>query len=61
MPKLIIRGEDDRNSPLSDTQRPAKLIRNVELKIYSGVSLGLTAVDKDRFNKDLLAFPHSLS
>jgi non-heme chloroperoxidase len=61
VPTLIIHGEDDQYVPVADARRSAKLIRNAELKIYAGAPHGLTVVDKDRFNKDLLTFAQRLS
>jgi pimeloyl-ACP methyl ester carboxylesterase len=60
MPTLIIHGDDDQVVSLDRNARAtAQSIRGSELKIYEGGSHGLILADRERFNRDLLAFARS--
>jgi non-heme chloroperoxidase len=62
IPTLVVHGDDDRVVPIDATGRKtARLVRGAQLKVYEGGSHGIAMVreDKDRFNRDLLAFLNS--
>jgi non-heme chloroperoxidase len=57
VPTLIMHGEDDQIVPIDASARmSAQLVPNSNLKIYRGLSHGMTTIDADRINRDLLAF-----
>jgi non-heme chloroperoxidase len=57
VPTLIIQGDDDQIVPFADSgQLQAKLIKGAELKVYKGAPHGLCTTEKDKVNRDLLAF-----
>jgi len=57
VPTLIIHGDADQVVSLDRNARTtAQAIRGSELKIYEGGSHGLILSDRERFNRDLLAF-----
>jgi non-heme chloroperoxidase len=57
IPTLIIHGDDDQVVPIGAAgQASAKLVKNAELRVYSGAPHGLTDTHKDKLNADLLAF-----
>jgi non-heme chloroperoxidase len=61
MPTLLIHGDDDQIVPIEVTaKRVAKIVKQVELKVYPGGAHGLPAVAKDKINADLLAFAQSI-
>jgi len=60
VPTLIIHGDDDQIVPIgASALLSAKLVREVELKIYPGGSHSLGDTSKDQLNADLLAFVQS--
>jgi non-heme chloroperoxidase len=57
MPTLLVHGDADTTAPLASTARKtARAIPESELKVYQGAAHGLFITEKDRFNRDLLAF-----
>ncbi|MNF13159.1 Non-heme chloroperoxidase [compost metagenome] len=59
-PTLLVHGDDDQIVPIAASAlKAAKLIRQVELKVYPGASHGLAQTDPEQFNADLLAFIQS--
>jgi non-heme chloroperoxidase len=57
IPTLIVHGDDDQIVPIAaSAMLSAKIIKNAKLKVYPGGSHGLTSVQKDQYNADLLAF-----
>jgi non-heme chloroperoxidase len=57
IPTLVIHGDDDQIVPLSvGGARSSKMIKGAVLKVYKGASHGLTAINKDQLNADLLEF-----
>ena len=57
VPTLILHGDDDQIVPIADSAMlSAKLIKDVELKIYKGAPHGMCTTEKDKVNQDLLAF-----
>jgi non-heme chloroperoxidase len=57
VPTLVIHGDDDQIVPIgASAMLSSKIIKNATLKIYPGGSHGLTAIQKDQVNADLLAF-----
>jgi non-heme chloroperoxidase len=60
LPTLIVHGDDDALSSLEGNGRAtAQLIPGSRLEIYPGGPHGLILTDRDRFNRDLLAFVQS--
>jgi non-heme chloroperoxidase len=60
VPTLIIHGDDDQIVPIgASAVRSSKIVRNAELKVYSGAPHGLATIHKDQLNRDLLAFIES--
>ncbi|MBH0777208.1 alpha/beta fold hydrolase [Nocardia bovistercoris] len=62
IPTLVVHGDDDQIVPIDATARKsAALIPDATLTVYEGGSHGIALVpgDKERFNKDLLAFLRS--
>jgi non-heme chloroperoxidase len=59
VPTLIIHGDDDQIVPIvAAGKKSVGLVKDAELRVYSGAPHGLMAVPpfKDRFDKDLLEF-----
>ncbi len=57
VPTLIVHGDDDQIVPIgASALLSSKLVPNARLKVYPGGSHGLSAVQQDEFNADLLAF-----
>jgi non-heme chloroperoxidase len=57
VPTLIIHGDDDQIVPIgASALKSARIVPQATLTIYPGAGHGLMAVQKDRFNADLLAF-----
>jgi pimeloyl-ACP methyl ester carboxylesterase len=57
IPTLVIHGDSDVTVPISQSGRlTAALIPDAELKEYEGAPHALMFTDKDRLNRDLLAF-----
>jgi non-heme chloroperoxidase len=57
VPTLIVHGDDDQIVPIgAAAMLSSKLVKGATLKVYPGASHGLTAVNRDMFNADLLAF-----
>src|SRR5271170_1385068 len=60
VPTLFMHGEDDQIVPYGDASvLAAKLAQNGVLKIYPGLSHGMTIVDAETINADLRAFIRS--
>ena len=54
---MIIHGDDDQIVPISaSAMLSSKIIKNAALKIYPGGPHGLTTIQKDGVNEDLLTF-----
>jgi non-heme chloroperoxidase len=50
-------GDDDQIVPIgASASLSAKLVKNAQLKVYSGGSHGMCTTQKDEVNADLLAF-----
>ncbi len=57
VPTLIIHGDKDKTVPIEATgDQSAKLIKGASYKIYEGAPHGLWFTEKDKLNRDLLAF-----
>ena len=57
VPTLILHGDDDQIVPFENSApKSAKLIRDAELKVYSGAPHGICSTLKERVNADLLEF-----
>jgi len=57
VPTLVIHGTEDKTVPIDATGRAVKAaVPSVVLKEYEGQPHGLFVTDKDRLNRDLLAF-----
>jgi non-heme chloroperoxidase len=57
VPTLILHGDDDQIVPIADSAiLSAKIVKNAELKIYKGAPHGMCTTEKDKVNRDLLAF-----
>jgi non-heme chloroperoxidase len=57
VPTLILHGDDDQIVPIADSAMlSVKLVKNAELKIYKGAPHGMCTTEKNRVNRDLLAF-----
>ncbi len=60
VPTLIIHGEKDQTVPIGiSSEKSAQLIPDCRYVIYEGSPHGLFYTDKDRLNKDLVAFLNS--
>jgi non-heme chloroperoxidase len=60
VPTLIIHGDDDQIVPFADAAgKSSKIVKDAQLKVYSGAPHGLTSTLKDQFQADLLAFVKS--
>jgi non-heme chloroperoxidase len=57
VPTLIIHGDDDQIVPIADSALLAsKMIPGARLVVYEGGAHGICTTEKDRVNRDLLAF-----
>jgi non-heme chloroperoxidase len=57
VPTLILHGDDDQIVPIgASAMRSSKIIKNAKLVVYKGGSHGICTTEKDRVNRDLLAF-----
>ena len=57
MPTLILHGDDDQIVPIgASAMLSSKLVRDAQLKIYTGAPHGMCTTLKDRVNADLLDF-----
>jgi non-heme chloroperoxidase len=57
VPTLIIHGDDDQIVPIGPSALlAAKIVGQSTLKVYEGASHGLTTINRDRLNSDLLEF-----
>ena len=57
VPTLILHGDDDQIVPIDNSARKtAKLVPHAKLVVYKGSGHGMCQVEKDRVNRDLLAF-----
>ncbi|WP_164018878.1 alpha/beta fold hydrolase [Pyxidicoccus trucidator] len=57
VPTLVMHGDDDQIVPIEGGGKlTATLVKGAKLKVYPGFSHGMTAVNKDVINADLLAF-----
>lgn len=57
VPTLIIHGDDDQIVPIgASALLAAKIVKQATLKVYKGAGHGLTIINKDRLNADLLEF-----
>lgn len=60
VPTLIVHGGSDATVPVEKSgSLAAKLVPDAELKIYDGAPHGLTYTERDRLNRDLVAFARS--
>lgn len=60
VPTLVLHGDDDQIVPIgASAHATVKIVKDAVLKVYEGGSHGLTAVEQDRFNGDLLDFIES--
>ena len=56
-PTLFIHGDDDQIVPIgAAAKRAVELVEGATLSIYAGGAHGLTVIEQDRFNAELLAF-----
>jgi len=56
-PTLFIHGDDDQIVPFVAAAKIAsKIVKNAQLKVYSGAPHGLMVTHRDQFNKDVLQF-----
>jgi non-heme chloroperoxidase len=57
VPTLILHGDDDQIVPIgSAALMSSKIVKNAELKVYSGFPHGMPITHADQINADLLAF-----
>lgn len=57
VPTLVIHGDDDQIVPIGAAGlMSAKIVKNAELKVYTGGAHGICSTEKDRINADLLGF-----
>jgi len=60
VPTLILHGDDDQIVPIAASAMvSATLVKGSTLKVYPGLSNGMSTVNKDQINTDLLAFIRS--
>src|SRR5712664_1293312 len=60
VPTLILHGDDDQIVPIAASAMvSATLVKGSTLKVYPGFSNGMSTVNKDQINADLLAFVKS--
>jgi non-heme chloroperoxidase len=61
IPTLLMHGEDDQIVPIGiSSRKSAKLVKDVREIYYPGMPHGLTAINQDQVNADLLAFLNSV-
>jgi len=59
-PTLVLHGDDDQIVPIGAAAlSTVKIVKQAVLKVYEGGSHGLTVIEQDRFNADLLEFINS--
>ena len=57
VPALVVHGDDDQIVPFDASAKlSSQIIKDAELKVYTGAPHGLTITHADQFNADLLAF-----
>ena len=57
VPTLVMHGDDDQIVPIADSALlSAKLLKQVTLRVYPGLSHGMLTVNADVINSDMLAF-----
>lgn len=60
IPTLVVHGDDDQIVPIDTAGRAsAKIVKNAELKVYSGAPHGIADTHKEQLNNDLLEFVRS--
>ncbi len=60
VPTLVVHGDDDQIVPIDTAGRAsAKIVKNAELKVYSGAPHGIADTHKEQLNSDLLEFVRS--
>jgi non-heme chloroperoxidase len=60
VPTLIMHGDDDQIVPIgASAMQSSRLVKGAVLKVYPGLSHGMTTINKDRINADLLEFLQS--
>lgn len=62
LPTLLIHGDDDQIVPIgAASMLSVKILKNARLEVYKGQPHGICTTQKDRVNKDLLAFVETKS
>jgi non-heme chloroperoxidase len=62
LPTLLIHGDDDQIVPIgAASMMSVKILKNARLEVYKGQPHGICTTQKDRVNKDLLAFVQTKS
>jgi non-heme chloroperoxidase len=57
VPTLVLHGDDDQIVPIANSALlSAKAIAKARLLVYQGGSHGICSTERDRVNRDLLAF-----
>ncbi|MFP2912011.1 alpha/beta fold hydrolase [Pyxidicoccus sp. 3LFB2] len=57
VPTLVMHGDDDQIVPIDGAAKlTVNLVKGAKLKVYPGFGHGMTAINKDVINADLLAF-----
>jgi non-heme chloroperoxidase len=57
VPILVLHGSDDQIVPIAaSAEKAVKLLSKGTLLVYEGSGHGLTELEAERFNKDVLAF-----
>jgi non-heme chloroperoxidase len=57
VPTLVLHGDDDQIVPIgASALLSSKLVKNAQLKVYTGAAHGMCSTHKDQVNADLLAF-----
>lgn len=57
VPTLVLHGDDDQIVPFANSAlETARLVKGAQLKVYEGSGHGLTQIEAERFNADLLDF-----
>jgi non-heme chloroperoxidase len=60
IPTLVMHGDDDQIVPIADAGLlTAKLVKGAQLKVYPGLPHGMSIINADKINPDLLAFIQS--
>ncbi|AOR35886.1 hypothetical protein BFF78_36815 [Streptomyces fodineus] len=61
VPALVIQGDADRSAPIEQTgRRTHALLPDARLVVIDGTGHGLYMSDPDRYNREVLAFAHTL-